>query len=53
MGKAVVFLIVFLVLIGVLAFAYFKYEKPIKDTDSKIYYTNLTIFADNLGDELI
>ena len=49
MGKGIVIFIIFLLLAGILVFAYFKYEKPIKkDGELVIYYTNLTIFAEDM-----
>ena len=45
MGKGIVILLIFLVLAGVFTFLYFKFEKPAKEQEQIIYYTNLTIFA--------
>lgn len=54
MGKAIVFIIIFLLLIGVLVFAYYKFEKPEKDKlKDVVYYTNLTIFAEDMEGDLI
>jgi hypothetical protein len=52
MGKAVVFIIIFLVLAGTLTFLYFHYEKPVQKEDV-VQYTNLTIFAKDNKGELI
>ena len=38
-------MLIFLVLAGVFTFLYFKFEKPAKEQEQIIYYTNLTIFA--------
>ncbi len=52
MGKAIVFIIIFLILAGGLAFLYFRYEKPIQEKDV-VQYTNLTIFAEDKQGELV
>jgi hypothetical protein len=53
MGKGIWFIIIFIILIAILIFSYYKYEKPVKDDSLVIYYTNLTIFTENQnGDEI-
>jgi hypothetical protein len=52
MGKAVVFIIIFFILVGGLAFLYFHFEKPAQKADV-VQYTNLTIFSDDNQGDLI
>lgn len=53
MGKGIIILVIFLLLAGILGYAYYRYEKPVKEKEQVIYYTNLSIFAEAPDGDLV